>query len=577
MNKKAVAAILDEIGTLLELKGENPFKARAYQNGARVVKSLQKELPEMVESGEIKKIKGIGAALAEKIIELVTTGRLEYYENLRKAFPESIFELLRIPGLGSKKIKKLYDDLGIKSVDELEKACFENTIADIPGFGGKTQAKILENIAFLRKHGSRHLFSVVHTAAQRIFALIESHPKVIRAALTGSLRRHRETVKDIDIVSSARDEDRQEIMDFFTGIDGHQMIIAQGDTKSGVVLKEGVQAELRIVADDEFPYLMHHSTGSKEHNTAMRGYAKRLGLKMNEYGLFRESGERIDCADEREIFAALNMKFVEPELREDMGEIEAALSGDLPELVQKNDIKGILHTHTTFSDGANTLEQMAEACRSLGMQYLGVSDHSQIAVYANGLTPDRLKQQREEIDALNERYDDFKIFHGTECDILADGALDFPDDVLETLDFVVISVHSKLGMGEKEATTRLVKAIQNPLVHILGHPTGRILLQREGYPLNYSEIFAAAKENDVVIEINANPRRFDLDWRYARQAKEAGLLLSVNPDAHSVEGLSDTFWGVGIARKGWLTAVDVLNTKSRGEIEEFFARKHEQR
>lgn len=575
MDKAQIAEILEEIGFLLELKGENPFKTRAYENGARIIKGLTKDINQVVSSGEIRNIKGIGTALADKITELVQTGRLQYYEKLKLEFPDSLLEMAKVPGLGPKKIRKLYDEQNIKTIADLEQACKNDKIAGLEGFGHKTQEKILEGIEFIKKHSSRHLFHHAFKVANQLLADVKKCPGVIRAEVTGSLRRCKETVKDIDIVASAEAENRTGIMDFFTSYPGLKTINAKGETKSSIITAEGMQADLRIVSDDEFPYTLHHFTGSKEHNTAMRGLAKKLGIKMSEWGLFKENGERIDCKDEKEIFAFFKMDYIPPELREDLGEIEAAHKKTMPVLIEKSDIKGILHTHTTYSDGANTLREMAEACKNMGMEYLGISDHSQIVVYANGLSVDRLKNQAEEIRDLNEELEDFHIFHGTECDIMVDGSLDFPDEVLANLDFVVISVHQKLSMTQKEATDRIIKAMQNPYVTILGHPTGRVLLEREGYPLDYDAIFAAAVENNVVIEINASPYRFDLDWRYIRQAKERGVKLSINPDAHNIAGLADTFWGVGIARKGWLTNKDVLNTMTRQGIADFFMRKRQ--
>lgn len=576
MDKKEVANILEEIGTLLEIKGESPFKSRAYQNGARIVKGLSDDLANLVESGEIRKIKGIGEALADKISELVRTGRLEYYEKLRSSFPDSLMELMRIPGVGPKKVKKLYEEEKITSIAELEQACHDDRIAGLEGFGRKTQEKILEGIAFVKKHSGRNLFHVAFRAGNSLLDFVKNLDGVQRAELAGSLRRCKETVKDIDIIASAAEKDRAAIMEAFVNQEDVTTIVAQGSTKSAIVLKNGIQADLRLVSDKGFPYALHHFTGSKEHNTAMRGMAKKRGIKMSEYGLFRENGDQIPCKDEQEIFAVFDMAYVAPELRENMGEIEAAQQNELPELIEKQAIKGILHCHTTYSDGANTIKEMAGRCRKMGMQYLGISDHSRTAIYANGLSIERLRQQGDEIRRLNEDLSkhNFRIFHGIECDILGDGALDYPDDVLRELDFVVISVHSRLNMSKDEATKRVVTAMQNSYVTILGHPTGRLLLDRDGYELDLDKVFATALEHDVVIEINANPHRFDLDWRYLRQAKDQGITFSINPDAHSVDGLEDTFWGIGIARKGWLTAADVLNTKSLAGIEAHFGEKH---
>lgn len=573
MDKKQVAEILEEIGFLLQLKGENPFKTRAYENGARIIGSLGKEITAVVESGEIRSIKGIGTALADKITELVRTGRLAYYENLKQQFPESLLELQKVPGLGPKKIKKLFEEQQIKSIADLEKACRENKISGLEGFGTKTQERILEGIAFIQKHRLQHLYHRAHAAALALLETIRSQPGVIRAEVTGSLRRCKETVKDIDIIASAEMRHRAAIMDFFSRLPGIKSIIARGETKCSVITAGNMQADLRLVEDDEFPFILHHFTGSKAHNTAMRALAKSKGLKMSEYGLFREDGSRIECRDEADIFAVFGMDYIPPELREDMGEIEAARQKSLPALIRRTDIKGILHTHTTYSDGKNTLEEMAEGCRQLGMQYLGIADHSQSVFYAHGLSVDRLRQQADEIAALNARNENFRIFHGTECDIMIDGSLDYPDTVLESLDYVVISVHQKLAMNRDEATRRLIRAMRNPAVTILGHPTGRLLLEREGYPLDYEALFETAVQHNVVIEINASPHRFDLDWRHARHAAEQGVMLSINPDAHTVEGLADTFWGVGIARKGWLTRTSILNAMSVDEIAQYFSRK----
>ncbi|MCA9730592.1 MAG: DNA polymerase/3'-5' exonuclease PolX [Deferribacteres bacterium] len=574
MEKKDVIAVLEHIAILLELKGENPFKSRAYTNGARILKAREESIGELVDTGKLGEIKGIGKALADKITTLITNGSLPYYENLKAEFPATLFGLLRIPGMGSKKIKILYDQMGIASLIDLETACRENRIAGLTGFGEKTQEKILQGIDFIKQHEGQHLYFSALAVAGKMITALKQHPKIIRVEMAGSLRRAKEVVKDVDIVASVDDSSRQEVMDFFVSQGDVESIVAHGITKSSIIVSNGLQVDLRLVSNTVFPFALHHFTGSKEHNTAMRREAKKHGYKMNEYGLFTEADRSLVCQDEKEIFAALGMGYIPPELREDRGEIEAALENTLPVLIEKNDLCGILHNHTTWSDGSNSLEEMANACRAMGMSYLGIADHSQAAQYANGLTPARLQQQAQAIAELNKNFTDFRIFHGTECDILSDGSLDFPDEVLAQLDYVVVSVHSKLEMSETEATERIIKAMQNPFVKILAHPTGRILLGRKGYPLNYKEIFAAAVENNVVIEINANPYRYDLDWRYIRQAKEAGVLLSINPDAHKISGLADMLSAVGIARKGWLTKDDVLNTKSLDEITAFFAAKN---
>jgi DNA polymerase (family 10) len=572
MDKKQVAAILEEIATLLEFKGENPFKTRAYNNAARALEGLTEDLAELVASRRLREIKGIGDAISEKITELVTTGRLKYYDDLRAGFPAGLLDLLRIPGLGSKKAKKLFEALNITSIDALEKACRENRLIDLEGFGKKSQEKFLEGIRQVREFSSRHLFHHTLEAAMPLFEIVRRHPKVIRAELAGSLRRCKETIKDIDIVASCKDADRPAIMEAFTKFPGVRHIIAKGDTKSSVLLEKGIPADLRLLSDEEYPYLLHHSTGSAEHNVAMRSHALKRGIKMSDYGLFK-GNKLIRCKDEAEIFAALGMSYVPPEMRENMGEIEAALKDEIPELIEKKDLRGVLHCHSTHSDGANSLREMAEACQKLGFEYLGICDHSMSVAYARGLSPERVKAQQKEIDKLNAEMKNFRIFKGTECDILPDGKLDYPEKILESFDFVVASIHSSMNMTEEKATTRLIKAMEHPAVRILGHPTGRLLLGREGYPINHRKVIDAAAALGVCIEINASPHRFDLDWRYCKYARDKGVLLSINPDAHSIDGLADTFYGVGIARKGWLRRQDVLNTKSTKEIEKWFAKK----
>jgi len=572
MDKKQVAAILEEIATLLEFKGENPFKTRAYNNAARALDGLTEDLAELVASHRLREIKGIGEAISEKITELVTTGRLKYYDDLRANFPAGLLDLLRIPGLGSKKAKKLFDALKISSIEALEKACQEDRLIDLEGFGKKSQEKFLEGIRQVREFSGRHLFHHTLEAATPLFDAVRRHPKVIRAELAGSLRRCKETIKDIDIVASCKDADRPAIMEAFTKFPGVINIIAKGDTKSSVLLEKGIPADLRLLSDEEYPYLLHHSTGSAEHNVAMRSHALKRGIKMSDYGLFK-GNKLIRCKDEAEIFAALGMSYVPPEMRENMGEIEAALNDEIPELIEKKDLRGVLHCHSTHSDGANSLREMAEASRKLGFEYLGICDHSMSVAYARGLSPERVKAQQKEIDKLNAEMKNFRIFKGTECDILPDGKLDYPEKVLESFDFVVASIHSSMNMTEEKATSRLIKAMEHPAVRIIGHPTGRLLLGREGYPINHRKVIDAAAALGVCIEINASPHRFDLDWRYCKYARDKGVLISINPDAHSIDGLADTFYGVGIARKGWLRRQDVLNTKSTKEIEKWFGKR----
>ncbi len=577
MDKEIVAEILEEIGTLLELKGENPFKSRAYSNAARVIESLEQDLDMLVKSGELGKLKGIGQALNEKITELVTTGRLEYYEKLKADFPSGLMNLLRVPGLGPKKVKALYEKLGITNIGELEYACNENRLLELEGFGERSQEKILEGIQYLKKSHGLFLFNTAWEKAQTLEAALRGHKKVQRISIAGSLRRRKEIIKDIDLVVSTQDS--AAVMDFFTTLPQVEAITAKGDTKASVVLKSGIAADLRTVSDVEFPYALHHFTGSKEHNIAMRARAQRMGLKMNEYGLFREKDNHlIPCKDEEAIFKALGLAFIPPELREDMGEIAAAESdgGGLPDLLEEDAVKGVFHTHSTYSDGNASLEEMIKAAIRLGYQYIGISDHSKSAYYARGLKEDQVKKQHAEIDELRKKYKEITIFKGIEADILADGSVDYSDEILASFDFVIASIHSRFQMTEEEMTKRVVKAMSSPYVTMLGHPTGRLLLAREGYPINMPRVIETASRYHVMIEINANPHRLDLDWRFGKLAKEQGVKVSINPDAHSTEGLRDTIYGVGIARKGWLGARDVVNTMSRDEMEKFLQRRKAQ-
>ncbi|NMA94596.1 MAG: DNA polymerase/3'-5' exonuclease PolX [Clostridiales bacterium] len=558
MDKQKVADVLNELSILLELKGENPFKIRAYQNGARIIERLDGDLKKMVEDGSIGKLKGIGKGLAEVIEELVKTGSLLYFNELKEEFPETLFELLDVPGLGPKRVKTLYNNLGITSIGELEYACMENRLIDLPGFGKKMQENILKGVENLKSYREKSLYPESFATAMNILDRIKGHPDVLDADIAGSLRRHKEIIGDIDIVVAA--DKGEGIMDLFTELEDVLDIIGKGDTKSAVRLKNGMTADLRVVSPKEFPYAMNHFTGSKEHNTKMRHIAKKNGLKMNEYGVFNvETGELIPCESERDIYNIFNMDYIPPELREDMGEIEAAKKGNLPKLIATKDIKGVMHVHSVYSDGLNTIKELADHARELGYSYIGISDHSKSAYYANGLKEDDVKAQIEEIDRLNEEYTDFKILKGIESDILPDGSLDYDEDILSLFDFIIASVHSGFTMSRDDMTERILRAMDSPYVSILGHLTGRLLLSREGYDVDIEKIIEKAARENVAIEINANPYRLDLDWRWCKLAKDRGTKLVICPDAHDLENFDYIDLGVKIARKGWLSREDVLN------------------
>lgn len=563
MNRKELVAILEEIGTLLELKGENPFKCRAYFNAARNLEAEKAEPGELIASGRLAEIKGIGEALQEKITELVTTGRLAYYEELRSLFPESLFDLLKVPGMGPKKVKAVYEKLGVTSLGELEYACRENRLLALEGFGQKTQDKILKGIEMVRRFSGRFLYSHALAQGKALQALLASHPAVAQISLCGSLRRGREVIGDIDLLVSSTDAEA--IMERFTTEPEIETVLARGETKSSLLLKSGIQADLRVVTDEQYPFALNYFTGSKEHNTTLRALAKKKNYKLNEYGLF-EDDQLLPCKDEAALYARLGLDYIEPELREDTGEIEAAAEGKLPQLVRPEDIQGIFHVHSEWSDGSNNLESLAKAAVQRGYHYLGIADHSKTAFYARGLDEDRVRQQWQEIDRLNQELQGITLLKGIESDILPDGSLDYSDEVLAGFDFVIASVHSSFGMSEQDMTRRICRALENPFTTMLGHPTGRLLLSRDAYALNLQQVLETAARHERIIELNANPFRLDLEWRYCKQAREMGILISINPDAHDVEGLEDVQYGVAAARRGWLSKEQVFNTRSLRDI-----------
>lgn len=579
MDKEAVAAVLLEIGTLLELKGENPFKTRAYQNGARVLEGLAEPLETIVAEGRLEGMAGIGEALREKITTLVTTGRLPYYEELKASIPPGLVEMLGLQGVGPKKVKKLYDELGVDSIESLEAACQAGKVASLDGFGEKSQTKILEAIAFRRQFASRHRLVDALGAAEPILEALRGHPDVTRCSTAGSLRRWKEVIGDIDFVVSSRNP--AAVIAAFVAQPGIATVLAQGETKASVLLESGIQADLRVVNDREYPFALAYFTGSKEHNIAMRQRAIAEGLRLNEYGLFRSQEETRDpalceaCPDEEAIYHRLGMAYVEPELREDHGEMAAAASGAMPRLVEWTDLKGSLHNHSNWSDGRNSLEEIAEHMQELGLSYWAITDHSRASFQANGLDPKRLRQQIQAVGEVNRQLadegTDFRLLTGTEVDVLKE-SLDFPDDLLAELDVVVASLHVP-GSSEAENTRRLVMAASNPQVHMLGHPSGRLLLERDAYKVNLDAVIEACAAHGTWIELNASPYRFDLDWRLWQRATAKGVKCVINCDAHRLEHAGFLRLGTGIARKGWLTQRDVVNTLSLDSLRKELARK----
>lgn len=568
MQKKPVSDILENIAMLLEIKGENPFKSRAYYNAAKALSGIT-NLEELVKEKRLREIKGIGEALSQKIEEYSKTGTMAYYEELTQVVPESLLELMQIPNLGPKKIKVLYDELEITNIGELEYACKENRLIHLTGFGEKTQENVLKGIEFFKRHKGEFLFGDVYQEAERIRQRLSTIVDPIWAEVCGSIRRRKEVVRDMDILVAA--ENHEKIASFFVSMPEVDQVLVTGETKTSVRMKSGIEADLRVVTRQEFPYALVYFTGSKEHNVRLRGIAKKKGWKLNEYGIF-DGDNLVICKSEEEIYRALGLPYIPPELREDSGEIEAAEQDKLPSLVQHEDIRGIFHVHTDFSDGVDSLERMVEAAQKFGFSYLGVSDHSKTAYYAGGLKHDAILRQWEMIDTLNKKNSTFRIFKGIESDILSDGSLDYDDSILEGFDFVIASVHSGFTMKKDDMEERILKAMKNPYTTILGHPTGRLLLSRDGYQVDMMRIIDCAAQNHVILELNASPYRLDIDWRYLKYAKDKGVMISINPDAHAVAGLEEVFFGVNIARKGWQESKDILNTRDVNDIKEIFTK-----
>ncbi len=566
MAGQSILQVLEEIAMLLEIKGENPFKPRAYYNAAKALSGIE-DLEGMIRAKRLKEIRGVGDAIAAKIDEYLNTGAIAYYEELKKEVPPTLLELLQVPGLGPKKIKVLYDQLNVTNVGELEYACKENRLVNLPGFGKTTQEKILKGIEFIKRHKGEFLFGDVCHEAERIKEKLQQVVAEGLVEVCGSIRRRKEVVKDIDILVGSKEAEK--VSSVFSGLPAVAEVLLNGDTKTSCRLQSGIEADLRVVGEEAFPYALMYFTGSKEHNVRLRGIAKRQGLKLNEYGLFKDE-RPLRCKSEEEIYRTLGFAFIPPELREDLGEVEAAEAGMLPELVTMDDIRGTFHIHTEFSDGVDSVAKIADAARRMGLSYIGISDHSKSAYYAGGLSAEELRWQWDMIDAHNREHPDFYIFKGIESDILPDGSLDYPEDILEKFDFIIASVHSNFTMKRDDQMRRIVTAMKNPYTTMLGHPTGRLLLSREGYDVDMRAIIDAAAEHDVIIELNASPYRLDIDWRHLRYVKEKGVMISINPDAHSTGGLTEVSYGVGIARKGWQEKKDVLNTRAAAEVAKIF-------
>lgn len=574
MNKKEIAQIFEEIAVLLELQAANPFRIRAYRNGARALLNTDEDLKILVQEKRLADLEGIGEDLAGKITTLYKTGRLPFYEKLKKSTPPGVLELLKVQGLGGKKIKVLAKKLKIRSIDDLKKACLEGKVAKLPRFGEKTQANILESLGHLETYQKRHLWWQAWQVAESMMEELRQLKTVKKIEIGGSLRRKLETIGDLDFLVGSSNP--AAVIKWFTTQSFVARVLAKGKTKASIKLINGMQADLRIVPLSQFEFALNYITGSKEHNIKLRDFALGKGWTLSEYGLESVNprkkgpfeGRRIDS--EEEIYKILGFSFIPPELREDRGELEAAKKGKLPKLVEYEDIRGTFHNHTTASDGKNTLKEMIAAADELGWEYIGISDHSQSSVQANGQTEEQVLGQLQEIRKINtsKKYNTY-VFAGVECDILPNGKLDFSDKLLSKLDYVVVSVHSALNQDEKTMTKRIIRAIENPYSTMVGHLTGRLLLRREGYSVNIPKIIDACIANGKIIEINSNPQRLDMDWRWWHSASERGLMCCINTDAHSVETLRFYRAGVNVARKGWLEKKHILNTRPLKDVQKY--------
>jgi DNA polymerase (family 10) len=584
MTKSQIAEALQEIATLLELKDENPFKIRAYANAARSIETFGGNVPDLQDEEALAKIPGIGKSIAEKISELVATGSIKYLEELRSKFPAAILGLFALPGLGAKKIKALYEQLHISSIEQLLAACQSGQVAKLPGFGETTQEKLCQAIEKRAQHAGSFQFGQIAAEAESLKSDLAAHPEALHVDLAGSYRRRREIVRDLDFIVATKKPDA--ITRFLVDHPLVESVIAQGPTKTSVRLRSGIQCDLRVVTSDEYPFALNYFTGSKEHNIEMRSRALNRGWTLNEYRLaplpadpkskMKASARQIPrVRDEAELYHALGLDFIPPELRENCGEFEAAENHMLPRLIEKENLRGAFHCHTLASDGHNTLEEMAAAAQELGLEYLGIAEHSKSTVQGHGLDEARLREQIAAIRKLNKTLEGFRLFAGVECDILRDGSLDFADNLLAQLDFVVASVHSVFNLSETEMTKRVTRALQNPFVTMLAHPTGRLLTKREPYSIDIPAVLDVAAATGTWIELNAAPKRLDLDWRWWPLAKQKGVKCVINPDAHRIERLQDLWFGIGIARKGWLTRDEVMNCLSLGQIEQALRRKRE--
>ncbi|HEY9515784.1 MAG TPA: DNA polymerase/3'-5' exonuclease PolX [Gemmatimonadaceae bacterium] len=575
MDPRSVAHVLEQIGDLLELHGENRFKTAAYRNAARSLMGLQvDDIRPLVRSGELAALKGIGPATLSVIVELDQTGDSSYFEQLTEDTPEGLVEMLRIPGMGTSKIHAIHEGLGIDTLHELEEAARDGRLARLPRFGEKTAEKILKGIAYLRETSDFALYPQALAEARRLLSTVTRHPDVERAEIAGSVRRHCEIIRDIDIVAACR-ASPEEVAASFAHVSGARDAIGVGGSSVSIRFVDGTLLDLHCVPPENFAMRLWRATGSADHLRELHAHAASRGFSITDDQLHDSDGRAIPVPDEPTLYRVLGLPYIEPELREGRGELLAAGTDQLPSLITTDDIRGVLHCHSQYSDGKATISEMAAAARAHGWSYLGISDHSQSAFYAGGLSRDAVLEQHEEIDRLNEELTNFRVLKGIEADILADGKVDYDSALLDQFDYVIASVHSRFGMERGAMTQRVLRALDDPHVTILGHPTGRLLLTREPYAIDVDAILEKAAAVGVAVELNADPHRLDIDWRHCQTARQLGCTIEIGPDAHSTGGLDNMAIGVGVARKGWLEPGDVLNTMPADDVLAWSRRRQE--
>jgi len=557
MKNKLIAEIFREIADILEIKGENRFRIRAYERAGQNIESLPDDVEALIKEDKLKEVDGIGKDLGEKIREIVSTGKLKYLEELKKDIPEGLIEMLNVPGIGPKTAKLLYEKLGIQDVVMLERMAAAGKIRGLEGMGEKTEENILAGIGLFKKGRERLDLKIAADAAEGFISELRKLKEAGRISPAGSLRRMKETIRDIDILISS--EKPQKIMDAFTALSDVKNIIAKGPAKSSILTKDNIQVDVRVADEPSYGASLMYFTGSKEHNIKLRQLAIKNGLKLNEYGLFKGE-KRIAGKTEEDMYKALGISYIEPELREDRGEIEAGLDNELPDLVEIKDIKGDLHVHSTWSDGGSSIEEIVVKAISLGYEYISITDHSQGLKIAGGLNTHELGLKRKETERLSKKYKDIKILFGSEVDIDSDGNLDYPDEVLREMDIVIGAIHAGFKQSREAITKRIIKACRNKYVSVIAHPTGRLWGSRDAYDIDFGEVFKAAKDTNTALEINSFPQRLDLNDVNSRMAKEAGVKIVINTDSHVAEHLSMMKFGVAVARRGWLEKKDVLNT-----------------